>query len=162
MNILLRSVQHLQSLYRGTGPHLMKYLKNASRASMSIACTLRLDATALVSDRVPIACCPNACMSHRSCSQIRKRLKAGEQMQVDKMKIPMIDLPLGATEDRVCGTIDIEKALTEGAWSRPPLVHVLCSARAACEQVHIFSTPSMGAWLCQGMPFLRILIRPTC
>jgi magnesium chelatase subunit I len=27
---------------------------------------------------------------------------------------PMIDLPLGATEDRVCGTIDIEKALTEG------------------------------------------------
>ena len=30
------------------------------------------------------------------------------------MKIPMVDLPLGATEDRVCGTIDIEKALTEG------------------------------------------------
>ena len=26
-------------------------------------------------------------------------------------KVPMIDLPLGATEDRVCGTIDIEKAL---------------------------------------------------
>ena len=26
----------------------------------------------------------------------------------------MIDLPLGATEDRVCGTIAIEKALTEG------------------------------------------------
>jgi magnesium chelatase subunit I len=26
----------------------------------------------------------------------------------------MVDLPLGATEDRVCGTIDIEKALTEG------------------------------------------------
>src|SRR6476646_12251306 len=30
------------------------------------------------------------------------------------IKIPMVDLPLGATEDRVCGTIDIEKALTEG------------------------------------------------
>jgi magnesium chelatase subunit I len=26
----------------------------------------------------------------------------------------MIYLPLVATEDRVCGTIDIEKALTEG------------------------------------------------
>jgi magnesium chelatase subunit I len=26
----------------------------------------------------------------------------------------MVDLPLGATEDRVCGTIDIEKALSEG------------------------------------------------
>lgn len=28
----------------------------------------------------------------------------------------MVDLPLGATEDRVCGTIDIEKALSEGGW----------------------------------------------
>jgi Mg-chelatase subunit ChlI len=25
-----------------------------------------------------------------------------------------VELPLGATEDRICGTIDIEKALTEG------------------------------------------------
>jgi len=26
----------------------------------------------------------------------------------------VVDLPLGATEDRVCGTIDIEQALTSG------------------------------------------------
>ena len=32
----------------------------------------------------------------------------------------MIDLPLGATEDRVCGTIDIEKALTEGIKAFEP------------------------------------------
>jgi len=36
------------------------------------------------------------------------------------IKIPMIDLPLGATEDRVCGTIDIEKALTEGIKAFEP------------------------------------------
>jgi magnesium chelatase subunit I len=35
-------------------------------------------------------------------------------------KVPMIDLPLGATEDRVCGTIDIEKALTEGIKAFEP------------------------------------------
>ena len=35
-------------------------------------------------------------------------------------KVPMIDLPLGATEDRVCGTIDIEKALTEGVKAFEP------------------------------------------
>ena len=29
----------------------------------------------------------------------------------------MVDLPLGATEDRVCGTIDIEKALTGNSTS---------------------------------------------
>ena len=33
---------------------------------------------------------------------------------VGTKKVPMVDLPLGATEDRVCGTIDIEKALSEG------------------------------------------------
>nr|YP_010207836.1 Mg chelatase subunit e [Pseudo-nitzschia delicatissima]UBA14848.1 Mg chelatase subunit e [Pseudo-nitzschia delicatissima] len=38
----------------------------------------------------------------------------------DFIKIPMIDLPLGATEDRVCGTIDIEKALTEGVKAFEP------------------------------------------
>merc|ERR1712113_108193 len=35
-------------------------------------------------------------------------------------QVPMIDLPLGATEDRVCGTIDIEKALTEGVKAFEP------------------------------------------
>ena len=28
--------------------------------------------------------------------------------------VPVVDLPLGATEDRVCGTIDIERALNQG------------------------------------------------
>jgi magnesium chelatase subunit I len=37
-----------------------------------------------------------------------------ENIEVLKIKTPMIDLPLGATEDRVCGTIDIEQALVEG------------------------------------------------
>jgi len=35
-------------------------------------------------------------------------------------KIDMVDLPLGATEDRVCGTIDIEKALSEGTKAFEP------------------------------------------
>ena len=42
------------------------------------------------------------------------------EVPVSKMKIPMVDLPLGATEDRVCGTIDIEKALTEGVKAFEP------------------------------------------
>merc|ERR1712113_819177 len=35
-------------------------------------------------------------------------------------QVPMIDLPLGATEDKVCGTIDIERALTDGVKSFEP------------------------------------------
>ena len=45
---------------------------------------------------------------------IRKRKILGENFKTRRQKIPMIDLPLGATEDRVCGTIDIEQALREG------------------------------------------------
>src|SRR6476469_3397644 len=43
-----------------------------------------------------------------------------ESLEVSLIKIPMVDLPLGATEDRVCGTIDIEKALTEGVKAFEP------------------------------------------
>ena len=41
-------------------------------------------------------------------------------LEAASKKVPMIDLPLGATEDRVCGTIDIEKALTEGIKAFEP------------------------------------------
>ena len=41
--------------------------------------------------------------------------KSSEEKRVINISTPMVDLPLGATEDRVCGTIDIEKAISEGA-----------------------------------------------
>lgn len=43
-----------------------------------------------------------------------------QAQETDSMKTPMIDLPLGATEDRVCGTIDMEKALTKGVKAFEP------------------------------------------
>ena len=52
--------------------------------------------------------------------EIRGKLQKNENLEIIKKKIPMIDLPLGATEDRVCGTIDIEKALTEGIKAFEP------------------------------------------
>ncbi|PZO21170.1 MAG: magnesium chelatase ATPase subunit I [Leptolyngbya foveolarum] len=42
------------------------------------------------------------------------------EVVVGTKKVPMVDLPLGATEDRVCGTIDIEKALSEGKKAFEP------------------------------------------
>lgn len=51
---------------------------------------------------------------------IKQSLEAGETIEVAHKKVPMVDLPLGATEDRVCGTIDIEKALSEGVKAFEP------------------------------------------
>lgn len=36
------------------------------------------------------------------------------RLKRERIPVPVVDLPLGATEDRVCGTIDIEAALTQG------------------------------------------------
>ena len=41
-------------------------------------------------------------------------------LTIEKIPIPVVDLPLGATEDRVCGTIDIEQALTSGVKAFEP------------------------------------------
>ncbi len=40
--------------------------------------------------------------------------------KAEHIPVPVVDLPLGATEDRVCGTIDIEKALTSGVKAFEP------------------------------------------
>lgn len=52
--------------------------------------------------------------------EVREKLRNNEKLNVVSKKISMVDLPLGATEDRVCGTIDIEKALTEGVKAFEP------------------------------------------
>lgn len=51
---------------------------------------------------------------------IRRAVENGEKIETTQKKVAMVDLPLGATEDRVCGTIDIEKALTEGVKAFEP------------------------------------------
>merc|ERR1711972_339139 len=52
--------------------------------------------------------------------EVKTAVLNNEELVIGQKKVPMIDLPLGATEDRVCGTIDIEKALTEGVKAFEP------------------------------------------
>nr|YP_009244324.1 Mg-protoporyphyrin IX chelatase [Gelidium vagum]AMK96566.1 Mg-protoporyphyrin IX chelatase [Gelidium vagum] len=51
---------------------------------------------------------------------VKKKVENGDQISTSLINVPMIDLPLGATEDRVCGTIDIEKALNDGIKTFEP------------------------------------------
>jgi magnesium chelatase subunit I len=53
-------------------------------------------------------------------NEVREAIQNNKPIETEFIKIPMVDLPLGATEDRVCGTIDIEKALTEGVKAFEP------------------------------------------
>jgi magnesium chelatase subunit I len=54
------------------------------------------------------------------CDACSNRLARGERLSRARGSVPVIDLPLGATEDRVCGTLDIERALVEGVKAFEP------------------------------------------
>lgn len=45
---------------------------------------------------------------------VKERMEAGQDLQTVKRRIGFIDLPVSATEDRVVGTLDIEKAIQKG------------------------------------------------
>jgi magnesium chelatase subunit I len=49
-----------------------------------------------------------------SCSEIKAQ---GKKLKSQTIAAPVIDLPLGATEDRIVGSLDIEKALSQGVKS---------------------------------------------
>src|SRR5215212_653655 len=54
--------------------------------------------------------CPYNCDPENPCEQCSERGSLDSKLA----PVPVVELPLGATEDRVCGTIDIERALTSG------------------------------------------------
>jgi protoporphyrin IX magnesium-chelatase (EC 6.6.1.1) len=49
-----------------------------------------------------------------------KRRAAGKRLPSILRPVPVVDLPLGATEDRVVGALDIERALVEGVQAFAP------------------------------------------
>ncbi len=54
------------------------------------------------------------------CEECKEKLKKGEKLEYEFRKIKVVNLPLGATEDRVIGTVDIEKILKNGIKSFEP------------------------------------------
>ena len=53
------------------------------------------------------------------CDECRER-KAKARAKIRLTPVPVVDMPLGATEDRVVGALDLEKALTQGIKSFQP------------------------------------------
>ncbi|HSM75214.1 MAG TPA: ATP-binding protein [Desulfobacterales bacterium] len=48
------------------------------------------------------------------CTECRERFGGDEEPEVETRQTPFINLPISATEDRVVGTLDIEKAIQKG------------------------------------------------
>ena len=54
------------------------------------------------------------------CGDCAARVSNGKPLKRERKAVPVVELPLGATEDRVCGTIDLGRALKEGVKSFEP------------------------------------------
>jgi magnesium chelatase subunit I len=48
------------------------------------------------------------------CSDCLEKIKNGNSLETEKKKMRVVELPLGVTEDRVVGTLDIEHAIKKG------------------------------------------------
>jgi Mg-chelatase subunit ChlI len=49
-----------------------------------------------------------------ACDECRARVRKGETLPVGRRRVRIVELPISATEDRVVGTLDIERALQHG------------------------------------------------
>jgi magnesium chelatase subunit I len=54
------------------------------------------------------------------CDECQARERAGARAQPRRRPVPVVDLPLGATEDRVVGALDLERALRGGEKAYEP------------------------------------------
>jgi magnesium chelatase subunit I len=71
----------------------------------------------------PYSCAPEAdggCAHTRNAKAETNGSANGRKPHAITIDVPVVDLPLGATEDRVCGTLDIERALTQGVQAFAP------------------------------------------
>jgi magnesium chelatase subunit I len=61
-----------------------------------------------------VAGCPYNCDPDVPQAMLCESCRAQAKLAVRSVPVPVVDLPLGATEDRVIGALDLEKALTRG------------------------------------------------
>ena len=70
-----------------------------------------------VAEGCPFNCSPQD--AREMCDLCQERRSRG-QIQAATRRTPVVDLPLGATEDRVVGSLDVERAIKEGIKALEP------------------------------------------
>ncbi|MEM0042882.1 MAG: ATP-binding protein [Thermofilaceae archaeon] len=85
--------------------------KGTGKSSIVRSFARLLPSTRVVSD-CPFRCNPDS--PREMCDVCKMRLERGEKLPVAETPMPIVELPIGATEDVVLGTINIERTLKEG------------------------------------------------
>ncbi len=66
----------------------------------------------------PFNCSPGS--DSALCPSCASAIEKGEKLPLEKRKMKVVDLPLGVTEDRLIGSLDIERAIKEGKRELEP------------------------------------------
>ena len=72
---------------------------------------------ALLPEIEVVADCKFGCDPHKKgsmCQECMDRLETGENLPVKKRKTRVVELPVGSSEDRVVGSLDLERAIKKG------------------------------------------------
>lgn len=93
------------------GGVLIRGERGTAKSTAARALAALLPAIKAVAD-CPFGCNPDK--PERFCDNCRERLKSGEKLPVEERRTKFVNLPVSATEDRVVGTLDIEKAIKYG------------------------------------------------
>lgn len=85
--------------------------KGTGKSSVVRSFTQLLPGVKVVAD-CPFRCDPDS--PRDMCDLCRAHLKREEVLPVKEIQMPVVELPIGATEDMVLGTINLERTLKEG------------------------------------------------
>ncbi len=93
------------------GGVLIRGEKGTAKSTAVRALASLLPAIAVV-EGCPYGCNPDDPTA--LCDDCAERQSGGETLPRQERRVPMVELPVGATEDRVVGTLDLERAIQEG------------------------------------------------
>ena len=101
----------LNAITSGIGGVLIRGERGTAKSTAARALAALLPEIEVVTD-CPFACDPSGLDT--LCDNCRDRLARGEVLPTTRRRTRFVDLPVSATEDRVVGTLDIEKAIQQG------------------------------------------------
>jgi Mg-chelatase subunit ChlI len=107
----MRHALILNAIYPQIGGVLIRGERGTAKSTAARALAALLPDIEVVSD------CPFGCDPDRPrtwCTQCRERAENGAELPRTRHRTRFVDLPVSATEDRVVGTLDIERAIQEG------------------------------------------------
>ncbi|MCS6844685.1 MAG: ATP-binding protein [Caldilineales bacterium] len=101
----------LNAIHPQIGGVLIRGERGTAKSTAARALAYLLPEIEVVAD-CRFGCDPNLPATY--CDECRARVEAGEVLPVTTRRTSFVDLPVSATEDRVVGTLDIEKAIKKG------------------------------------------------